>query len=66
MTLSVREDYTQSLHDSLQNQMARTQLQKMESDMIKSLDKRFEDTGLMVDDVMSSTISGLGQVISMT
>ena len=46
--------------------MARTQLQKMESDMIKSLDKRFEDTGLMVDDVMSSTISGLGQVISMT
>ena len=54
------------MHDSLQNQMAREELQKMESDMIKSIDKRFEDTSVSLDEIMSSTISGLGQLISMT
>ena len=64
--LKVHEDYSQSMHDSLQNQMAREELQKMESDMIKSLEKRFEDTGLNLDDLMSSTVSSLSQIISMT
>ena len=64
--LKVQQDYAKSMHDSLQNQMAREELQKMESDMIKSLEKRFEDTGLNLDDLVSSTISSLSQIISMT
>lgn len=57
---------TEMLHDSLQNQRARTGLQKMESDMVMSIDKRFENTKVNLDDIAETTYSGLDELISMT
>ena len=53
------------MHESLQNQLARNELQRMESDMSKALLKRFDDTNVELDDLMSSTLSGMDQIISM-
>ena len=57
---------TEMLHDKLQNQTTRTTLQKMESDMIMSLDKRFESSKLALDDLAQDAYSGLNELISMT
>jgi hypothetical protein len=53
------------LHEKLQNQTTRTALQKMESDMIMSLEKRFEKTKVNLDDIAESAYSGLNELISM-
>jgi hypothetical protein len=54
------------LHDKLQNQTTRTAMQKMESDMVMSLEKRFEKTKLNLDDIAEGAYSGLNELISMS
>ena len=66
VSLAVHEDYSQMMHETLQNQISRNELQRMESDMSKSLLRRFEDTNVELDDLMSSTNGGLNEIISMT
>ena len=57
---------TQLMHDSLQNHSDRLGMQKMESDMIQSIDKRFETVNTNVDDVLNNAMAGLDNLISMT
>ena len=57
---------TEMLHNSLQNQNNRLGMQKMESDMIQSIDKRFETIATDMDEVHNNALAGLDNLISMT
>ena len=56
----------EAVHEKLQNQSSRTTLQKLESDMVTSIDGRFENTKLNLEDIAQTAMAGLNQLISMT